>query len=438
MIIDSFVFAVRALARHKLRTTLTMLGVIIGVAAVMTMVALGSGAQAAVEDELTSAGTNLVYISAGNYTRGGDHLKVASGLGSARTLVHDDGVAIAAEVSGIKQWSAGISDRAPMAAGDRRYFGRLVGAMPSFAAIHGWTLGQGAMFEDRHVADRAAVAVIGTAAAAALFGGQPPVGRTFLIRNQTFTVAGVTDSTIEDHAASVFVPFTALQAMRGGTHLDSITIAAERAGETSRIADQAAAVLRVRHRIGSGDGRPAPGVPDDFTIKTEAAKALTKGLYTSAAVFVLANLPQLDKITLEEMTGTLQQTSNTLTALLASIAAISLVVGGIGIMNIMLVSVTERTREIGLRMAVGARGRDVMIQFLVEAVTLSVAGGVIGVALGYVAAGVTTRLLDWRTVVSASGVALALGTALGIGIFFGFYPARRAAQLDPIDALRFE
>ena len=156
---------------------------------------------------------------------------MASGLGSARTLVHDDGVAIAAEVSGIKQWSAGISDRAPMAAGDRRYFGRIVGAMPSFAAIHGWTLGQGAMFEDRHVADRAAVAVIGTAAAAALFGGQPPVGRTFLIRNQTFTVAGVTDSTIEDHAASVFVPFTALQAMRGGTHLDSITIAAERRGK---------------------------------------------------------------------------------------------------------------------------------------------------------------------------------------------------------------
>ena len=438
MIIDSFVFAVRALARHKLRTTLTMLGVIIGVAAVMTMVALGSGAQAAVEDELTSAGTNLVYISAGNYTRGGDHLKVASGLGSARTLVHDDGVAIAADVSGIKQWSAGISDRAPMAAGDRRYFGRIVGAMPSFAAIHGWMLGQGAMFEDRHVADKAAVAVIGTAAAAALFGGQPPVGRTFLIRNQTFTVAGVTDSTIEDHAASVFVPFTALQAMRGGTHLDSITIAAERAGETSRIADQAAAVLRVRHRIGSGDGRPAPGVPDDFTIKTEAAKALTKGLYTSAAVFVLANLPQLDKITLEEMTGTLQQTSNTLTALLASIAAISLVVGGIGIMNIMLVSVTERTREIGLRLAVGARGRDILQQFLVEAVMLTGTAGLIGMGVGALASKIIADTREWPLEISRPVMLLAAVFSCAVGVFFGLYPALRAARLDPIEALRYE
>jgi ABC-type antimicrobial peptide transport system permease subunit len=155
-------------------------------------------------------------------------------------------------------------------------------------------------------------------------------------------------------------------------------------------------------------------------------------------VFVLANLPQLDQITLEEMAGTLQQTSSTLTALLASIAAISLIVGGIGIMNIMLVSVTERTREIGLRMAVGARGRDVLIQFLIEALTLSVVGGLVGVALGFVAAGVVTRMLEWQTVVSASAVAMAFGTALATGVFFGFYPARRASQLDPIDALRFE
>jgi len=182
----------------------------------------------------------------------------------------------------------------------------------------------------------------------------------------------------------------------------------------------------------------APGNPDDFTVKTEAAKALTKGLYTSAAVFVLANLPQLDQITLEEMTGTLQQTSRTLTMLLASIAAISLVVGGIGIMNIMLVSVTERTREIGLRMALGARGRDVLVQFLVEALTLSVAGGAVGVALGFISSRIVTQALEWQTVVSPGAVALAFGTALVTGVFFGFYPARRASQLDPIDALRFE
>jgi ABC-type antimicrobial peptide transport system permease subunit len=219
--------------------------------------------------------------------------------------------------------------------------------------------------------------------------------------------------------------------MRKVTNLDLVTIAAEQAGEASRIASEVTPLLRKRHAL-------AANLPDDFSIRTEAAKALTKGLYTSAAVFVLANLPQLDQITLEEMAGTLQQTSSTLTALLASIAAISLIVGGIGIMNIMLVSVTERTREIGLRMAVGARGRDVLIQFLIEALTLSVVGGLVGVALGFVAAGVVTRMLEWQTVVSASAVAMAFGTALATGVFFGFYPARRASQLDPIDALRFE
>jgi putative ABC transport system permease protein len=248
----------------------------------------------------------------------------------------------------------------------------------------------------------------------------------------------VTGSRIEDQAESVFVPYTALQEIRGVGHLDTLTLAAEQAGDTSRIADQAAAILRVRHRIGAADGRATPGVPDDFTIRTEAARALTKGLYTSAAVFVLANLPALDNITLEEMAGTLQQTSNTLTALLASIAAISLIVGGIGIMNIMLVSVTERTREIGLRMAMGARSRDVLVQFLVEAVTLSVFGGVLGIALGFAASALTTQMLEWRTVVSWGAVAMAFGTALAVGVFFGFYPARRASQLDPIDALRFE
>ena len=289
---------------------------------------------------------------------------------------------------------------------------------------------RGEMFAADHVRDAAKVAVIGTVAGERLFGeAADPVGRTFTIRGETFTVVGQTDSKVEDQAESVFVPYTTLQAMKKIAHLDTLTLAAEQAGETSRIATQSAAVLRARHRTGD---------PDDFTIKTEAARALTKGLYTSAAVFVLANLPALDDITLEEMAGTLQQTSSTLTALLASIAAISLIVGGIGIMNIMLVSVTERTREIGLRMAMGARGRDVLVQFLIEAITLSIIGGLAGIALGFAASAITTRMLEWRTVVSASAVAMAFGTALTIGIFFGFYPARRASQLDPIDALRFE
>jgi ABC-type antimicrobial peptide transport system permease subunit len=435
-VLDSIRIALKALSVNKLRTSLTMLGMIFGVAAVMTMVALGSGAQASVEEEMRSAGTNLIYISAGNYTRGGDAVRVASGLGAAKTLVADDGEALRA-VDGIKAWAPGVVDRAPMI-GEASYFGRVIGTSPNVSTVYSWDLASGEMFSADHVAQRTRVAVLGTVARDRLFSaGADAVGRSFTIRGHTFSVVGVTGSQIEDQAESVFVPYTAVQQIRGTTHLDMITVAAEQAGDTSRIADEAASILRVRHRIGTGDGKAVPGIPD-FTIRTEAARALTKGLYTSAAVFVLANLPALDNITLEEMAGTLQQTNRTLTALLASIAAISLIVGGIGIMNIMLVSVTERTREIGLRMAMGARGRDVLLQFLVEAVTLSAIGGLIGIALGFVASAVTTQMLEWKTVVSWGAVAMAFGTALAVGMFFGFYPARRASQLDPIEALRFE
>jgi ABC-type antimicrobial peptide transport system permease subunit len=437
---DSVRIALKALSRNKLRTCLTMLGMIIGVAAVMTMVALGSGAQASVQDEMKSAGTNLVYVSAGNYTRGGDDIKVASGLGAAKTLVPADADAIGRQITGIKYLSPGVGDRAPMSAGARRYFNRVVGANQDFGAMHSWSVRRGgAMFTRSDVEANARVAVVGTKASSELFGPDvDPVGKTFTIRNETFTVAGLTETEIEDQPESVFVPFTTLQQMRDVTSLDTITVAAIEAGDASRIAAEIGSVLRIRHHIGDGRGAAIAGVPDDFLVKTEAAKALTKGLYTSAAVFVLANLPQLDQITMEEMAGTLQQTSRTLTALLASIAGISLLVGGIGIMNIMLVSVTERTREIGLRMAVGARGNDVLVQFLVEAVTLSIVGGIVGIALGFAASAVVTRMLEWQTVVSAAAIAMAFGTALATGVFFGFYPARRASQLDPIDALRYE
>jgi ABC-type antimicrobial peptide transport system permease subunit len=259
-----------------------------------------------------------------------------------------------------------------------------------------------------------------------------------VVRGRLYTVAGVTQSEVEDQAECIFVPVTSLQKVLNIPHLQTITIAAEQAGDTARISTEVAHLLRIRHHIGAGDGSETKGVPDDFVVRTEAAKALSQGLYTSAAVFVLANLPQLDQITAEEMSGTLQQTSNTLTALLASIAAISLVVGGIGIMNIMLVSVTERTREIGVRLAMGARSRDVLVQFLIEAVTLSIVGGLLGVAFGFAASFAVTELLEWQATMSAAAVALAFGTALAVGVFFGFYPARKASQLDPIDALRFE
>jgi putative ABC transport system permease protein len=236
-------------------------------------------------------------------------------------------------------------------------------------------------------------------------------------------------------------------------HLHSVVVAAEQAGEATRIAAEIKPLLRARHRLDSdaamarlrqggllGNQMPSSslGVPDDFTVKTQAAEALTRGLYTSVAAFVLANMPKVDQINLEEMTGTLNRASATMTTLLVAIAAIALFVGGIGIMNVMLVSVNERTHEIGIRRAAGAKRRDVLLQFLVEAVALSCCGGAAGVMVGAIAAAVVTRLLEWPTEVSAGAITLAFGIAAAIGVFFGFYPARRASLLDPIDALRYE
>jgi putative ABC transport system permease protein len=241
----------------------------------------------------------------------------------------------------------------------------------------------------------------------------------------------------------------------GISYLHLITVEAAQAGDASQIATDTTALLRSRHaphinaalaslRSGGVLGNQMPqagggaGAPDDFTVKTQASEALTKGLYTSVAAFVLANMPKLDEVNLQEMTSTLQRAGTTMTALLAGIAAISLIVGGIGIMNIMLVSVTERTREIGIRRAVGARARDVLLQFLVEALTLSMVGGAIGLVLGFAASGMLTWVLEWPTAVSLSAIGLAFGIAAAVGVFFGFYPARRASRLMPIDALRHE
>jgi ABC-type antimicrobial peptide transport system permease subunit len=249
----------------------------------------------------------------------------------------------------------------------------------------------------------------------------------------------------------VVVPYTTLQTILGINYLQLITVSSEEAGQASQVSADITTLLRSRHHI--GDAKPAsepgslgglqsPGMggasPDDFTVKTQASEALTKGLNTSVAAFVLANMPQMDQVNLQEMSGTLSRAGQTMTALLAAIATISLIVGGIGIMNIMLVSVTERTREIGIRRAVGARSYDVLMQFLVEAVTLGVAGGILGIAVGFVVSVVITATLKWQATVSLTAVGLSFGVAAATGIFFGFYPARRASRLNPIDALRFE
>jgi ABC-type antimicrobial peptide transport system permease subunit len=422
------VIAGRALARHRLRTALTMLGVIIGVAAVIAMVALGTGARSSVERTLRSAGTNIIQVSAGNFTRGGESMNIASGLGSASTLVREDAAALAA-ISGIEAIAAGVRTRAWIDAPHRRVFAQVRGTEPSLADIYAWRVAAGELFTAADVRSGASLALVGRTAAEDLFGaGFDPVGETIRILGRELEVVALLDAASAEQDESLFVPVTTLQQMLDIRHLHSIDLSVEQAGEATRVSDEITRILRQRH------GR----VPDDFTVRTQAAANVTKGLYTSVAAFALANMAKLDEVTLQEMSSTLARAGTTMTALLASIAAISLLVGGIGIMNIMLVSVTERTQEIGLRLAVGARRRDVLVQFLVEALVLSLGGGVVGVLLGIASAQAFTALLEWPTRVSPSTVALAFGIAAAVGIAFGFYPARRASRLDPIDALRYE
>jgi ABC-type antimicrobial peptide transport system permease subunit len=434
--------AVRALGRNRLRTVLTMLGVIIGVAAVIAMVALGSGARGSVETSLKSAGTNIIQVSAGNYTRGGESMNIASGLGAASTLTIEDAAAIRG-ISGVQHVAAGVRNRAFVMSPHRRFFTQIRGTEPPLANIHGWEW-LGGSFADG--ADRV---VMGRAAARELFGeGFDPVGDRITIGDRAFVVSGYFRTNDADMDETVFVPLAAGQSMLNQRHLHTITVSIEQAGEASRIAEEITVMLRERHARGQRapstaglGGNQLPGMSaavDDFTVKTQAAANVTKGLYTSVAAFALANMPKLDEITLQEMSSTLSRAGSTMTALLGSIAAISLIVGGIGIMNIMLVSVTERTKEIGLRLAVGARRRDVLLQFLVEAMVMSLIGGAIGVGIGIVTARTLTAVLDWPTEITLLTLASAFGIAAIVGILFGYYPARRASRLDPIESLRYE
>ena len=455
MLLTSLRIAIEALGRHKLRTFLTTLGMMIGVAAVITMVALGRGAQETVANDVQSAGTNLIHVRAGNYTRGGEESNIATGLGSATTLVVSDAQAIA-QVPGVKRVTANVRLRGFVVTGAAREYTQIIGTDVDHPEMHSWRLARGAFFTPADVSSAARVVVLGRTVRDRLFGDEAnAVGKTVQVREQSFTVVGVSNSQDEDQADAVFIPYTALQAVLGINYLHGIDLQALQAGEATVIADQVKALLRTRHhldgeaslakaRSGGLGGNQMPsaggggGNPDDFTVKTQAAEALTKGLYTSVAAFVLANMPKVDQVNLEEMTGTLNRAGATMTVLLAAIATISLLVGGIGIMNIMLVSVTERTREIGVRRAVGAKARDVLLQFLVEAVTLSLLGGFIGVVCGFITSAAVTRLLEWPTSVSPQAVALSVGISGAVGVFFGFYPARRASRLNPIDALRHE
>jgi ABC-type antimicrobial peptide transport system permease subunit len=449
---NSLRIAVKALKVNKLRTGLALLGMTIGVAAVLTMFALGTGAQQSVSSEVKSAGTTLITVRAGNFTRGGEESNIATGLGTATTLTPQDAEAIRG-IKGVAYVSSVTRMRGWAEYGTQKNYGEIYGTDVDYPKMYDWSFDKGRFFKSGDVEDSANVAVIGSTVRDALFGDTNPIGQMITIHGQQFKVKGVFNTSDDAQSQMVIVPYTTLQKLLGINYLQLIAVSSEQAGQASQVALDITPLLRGRHHL--NDSKPAtsqaaslgglqsPGMgggenPDDFTVKTQASEALTKGLNTSVAAFVLANMPQMDQVNLQEMSGTLSRAGQTMTALLAAIATISLIVGGIGIMNIMLVSVTERTREIGIRRAVGARSNDVLMQFLVEAVSLGVAGGVLGIVVGFLAAIIITATLQWQATVSFSAVVLAFGIAAATGIFFGFYPARRASKLNPIDALRFE
>jgi putative ABC transport system permease protein len=402
---NTFRLALRALARNKMRSALTMLGIIIGVGAVIAVVSIGQGAQYLIQQGIQSMGTNAVFIMAGSNRAGG----VRQGFGGVKTLTVDDMNAVLREIPLIKQAAPSVTSRQQIVYGNQNWNTQVTGTSPVFFDIRTWPVQAGSIFSDEEVDLAANVCVIGTTIQRILFlNGEDPIGKTIRIGNLPFRVDGVLEAKGEnvmgqDQDDTIFAPYTTVQRKISGiTWLQFINASAISQEASVAAVDPITNLLRERHRIRRGDD-------DDFSVRTQSDIA------------DLAN-----------------QTTTILTMLLGGIASVSLVVGGIGIMNIMLVSVTERTREIGVRMAVGATENDVQRQFLVEAVALSMMGGVIGIIFGLVGSALISNFLSWPTLISGKAIIAAVVFSAAVGIFFGYYPARKAAQLDPIEALRYE
>ena len=396
--------ALQAIRRNATRSILTMLGIIIGVGAVITSMAIGSGAQAAVLAQIESLGANLVVVIPGAVSSGG----VSLGTGTRTSLKLADADAIAQLVPEVAAAAPSSQTSAQAVAGGTNWFTTIVGSSPSWPAVNNWNVVQGRFFTSNEQAQRAKVAVLGSTVAASLFPAGGAVGSEMVVKNVPFRVVGVLDTKGQtgfgrDRDDTVLVPITTLlDRLTGNSWVGSIAISATSPEAVPGVIDATDRLLRLRHHL-------APYQPDDFSVH---------------------NISDVQQVRLA--------TSQTQALLLAGIAVVSLVVGGIGIMNIMLVSVTERTREIGLRMAVGARGRDILLQFLVEALTLASAGGVIGIGLGFGTARATSALGHWPVLISPFSMILGFTSAALVGVVFGFYPAQRAAALDPIVALRYE
>jgi len=400
--------AIRILSRNRLRAGLTMLGIVIGVGAVIAMVSIGEGAKAAVAQRVASMGTNVIIILPGSMTTGG----VRGGHGGAVTLTTSDGVDLKKRIPLLSETAWAKREVMQIVNGNKNWNGMVNGISPSYLTIRDWSYASGGPFTQQDVDTAARVALIGQTVVDNLFdAGEEPVGAVIRIKNIPFRVVGVLvpkgqSSQGTDQDDIIFIPFSTAERKVFGTYflgsVGALFASTERPEDLARAEEQIREVLRLRHRL-------QPNQEDDFFIRT-----------------------QVD-------IGKVQEgTSETLTFMLFAIASVSLLVGGIGIMNILLVSVTERTREIGVRMAVGAKRRHILMQFLIEAVTLSVVGGSIGILVGILGAQVTTAVAGWPTIISTDIVAAAFAFSVAVGLFFGLYPANKASRLKPIDALRYE
>jgi len=400
----TFRIALRALARNKLRAFLTMLGIIIGVGAVIAMVAIGEGAKATIRAQIASLGTNVLVILPGSANQGG----VRFGSGAVRTLVDADAKAIARELPAVAFTSPLVRRQEQVIAGNLNWATLVQGVAPEVQQIRDWDLADGRFLHEGDVDSAAKVAVIGETVARQLFGNDTPTDEVIRIRNIPFRIVGVLSrkgqsSQGADQDDTVMIPYTTMQKrLMRITWVQTILVKAVSAERVEEAEEQITILLRQRHRIG-------PERDDDFNVRN-----------------------------LSDIAEAASTTARVMGILLGSVASISLLVGGIGIMNIMLVSVTERTREIGIRMAVGARSRDIMLQFLVEAVVMAATGGLIGILLGIGSSELLKKWAQWPTLIDPGIVAIAFLFSGAVGVFFGFYPAQKAANLDPIDALRYE
>jgi putative ABC transport system permease protein len=404
IILAAFKIAFTGLRRNLLRSLLTMLGIIFGVAAVIAVVSLGNGAKAQVEKQISTLGQNVVMVMSGAASRGGFRMA----FGTAGTLTLGDFDSIRKEVEGVAGVSPEVRSFAQVAVGNQNANPQIMGVGSDYADIRTWRFASGDNFTEADVRNANKVALIGKTTATQLFGGEDPVGQILRIKNAPFRIVGLlapkgVNMMGSDQDDVVLVPYTsAMKRLTGDTTFRSLLVQAVEPTLLTSVQAQITELLRQRHRIQAGRD-------DDFLVRTQ-----------------------------QEISEFATETSRVLTLLLGGVAGVSLVVGGIGIMNIMLVSVTERTREIGLRLAVGARGRDILLQFLIEALTLSVVGGLLGIGLGWWASDWLSGMMQSPTLIAANSVALAFGSAAMIGIVFGFFPAMKASQLDPIEALRYE